>query len=318
MKRRPSCYVRGAVCVVISCFVVPGSLDAGVAPVTTYHNDLAHTGQYTTETILTPATVASGLFSKRFTYTVDGQVYAQPLYLPNVNVTGKGVHNVVFVATEHDSVYAFDADSNEGGDQPLWQRSVINPGAGITTVPYTDTWDAYGSGPCMDLVPEIGITSMPVIDPSTGTLYVLARTKEPDGSGGYDYVQRLHALSTASGKDAHAPVVVQASVPGTGDGTSSPTTIKFDPLFQHQRSGLVLSHGVVYAGWASHCDGSPNQDPNYPGNTAFYRSWVIGFSASSPTIVSRFVKTPNGEQAGVWQAGGAAAADSAGNLFFRL
>src|ERR1017187_8750259 len=176
-----------------------------------YHNDRQRSGHNTEETRLTPHNVNVKHFGKLFSQPVDGYIYAQPLYQEDVVLANKSVHNVVFVATMNDSVYAFDADSNTGGNaKPLWQAIFINPSLGITPVPTADVG-------CSDIItPEIGILSTPVLDPIGGTLYVLARTKE---SG--QYVQRLHALDIGSGAENFGgPVVIQASVPGTGSGSS--------------------------------------------------------------------------------------------------
>src|SRR5580698_5030209 len=201
----------------------------GQVNVLTYHNDLSRTGQNLNETILTPARLEAGEFGPLFSIPVDGQVYGQPLYMWGLNVAGKGLHNVVFVVTEHNSVYAFDADSNTGSNAaPLWQASFINPAAGITSVPA----DTLG---CQAIVsPVIGVLSTPVLDPVGGTLYVLARTKE---SGAY--VQRLHALDIGSGAEKFGgPVVIRGSYPGTGSGSAG-GVIHFQPLIQNQRSALL-------------------------------------------------------------------------------
>src|SRR5579884_936477 len=191
--------------------------------VLTYHYDLARTGLNPAETVLTKARVGSSHFGKLFTQAVDGVVYAQPLYVPGVLIPGKGLHNVVYVATEHDSVYAFDAESNTGADaQPLWSVSFLGPN--ITTV----SPDLVS---CHEVTPEIGITSTPVIDPVSGTLYVLAITLN---NGVYQH--NLHALDITTGAERQgSPVLIQASVPGTGEGG---TTVTFQPSAYKQRPGL--------------------------------------------------------------------------------
>src|SRR5580704_3789865 len=215
----------------------------GQVNVLTYHNDLSRTGQNLNETILTPARLEAGEFGPLFSIPVDGQVYGQPLYMWGLNVAGKGLHNVVFVVTEHNSVYAFDADSNTGSNAaPLWQASFINPAAGITSVPA----DTLG---CQAITPEVGITSTPVIDPTTGTLYVAAMTLEDFGQ---TYVHRLHALDVATGQEEPgSPVEIEASAPGTGDGT---TVVTFKPWLYKERAGVLLLNGLVYTAWSSHCD----------------------------------------------------------------
>jgi hypothetical protein len=262
--------------------------------VLTYHNDLARTGQNLNETVLTPANVGSGQFGPLFSYAVDGQIYAQPLYLPGVVIPGKGIHNVVFVATEHDSVYAFDADNYTAA--PLWQASFINPAQGVTTALASDL-------ACDVITPEIGITGTPVIDPATGTLYVVAMTAEPSLGG---YVQRLHALDVATGAERPgSPVEIQASVPGQGDGN---TTVQFKPWFYKDRAGLLLLNGVVYTSWSSHCDS---------GN---YHGWVIGYKTWSGDgqglqQAGAYTSTPDWDAGSFWQGGAAPAADSDDNIY---
>jgi len=260
------------------------AISAQVA-VTTQHNDNYRTGQNISETILTPANVNQTQFGKLFSQAVDGYIYAQPLYVPNVNVPGKGTHNIVYVATEHDSVYAFDADNNSGANAaPLWQTSFINPAKGITTVSSSDVG-------CSDLVPEIGITGTPVIDLSSNTMYVLAKTKE-NGS----FVQRLHALDITTGAEKlGGPVVILAQVKGTGEGGN---IIVFNPLRQAQRPGLVLQNGNVYIAWASHCDIGP------------YHGWLLAYDAQTLLQKGVWNSTRNGGLGGIWMAGSGIASDA--------
>lgn len=258
--------------------------------VLTYHNDLARTGQNLAETALTKAAVAGSGFGRLFSQPVDGYVYAQPLYMPGVMIPGKGPHNVVYVATEHDSVYAFDADSASGPNaQPLWHASFINPSAGVTTVP-------YGNVNCNQIVPEIGITGTPVIDPNSGTLYVVAMTLE-NGA----YVHRLHALDITTGAErAGSPVEIAATVSGTGEGG---TTITLQAKSYKQRPGLLLLNGTVYAGMSSHCD------------IGTYHGWLIGYDAKTLRQTTVYNDTPDGNQASLWASGAAPAADSSGHIF---
>ena len=206
--------------------------------VLTHHNDIARTGQNLTETILNPGNVTSAKFGKIGFYSVDGLVDAQPLYASSVAVPGNGTHNILIVATEHDSVYAFDADSGT----VLWQTSALLSGE--------TTSDSRG---CTQVVPEIGITSTPVIDRSRGTngvVFVVAMSKDAS----HNYHQRVHALDLALGTELFGgPVDVQAKYPGRGD-NSDGTNVVFVPVQYEERAGLLLMNGIFYTSWTSHCD----------------------------------------------------------------
>lgn len=254
----------------------------------THHNDNLRTGQNTGETVLTPSNVNQVQFGKLFSYPLDGYSYASPLYVANVNISGQGFHNVVYIATEHDSVYAYDADG--ASTSPLWKVSFLKNGA--TTVPCADV------GECGDIPNEIGITATPVIDPTTGTLYVVAKTKENN-----NYVQRLHALEITTGVEKFGgPVVLQASEPGNPP--EGGTTVVFNPLRENQRTGLLLLNGIVYFGFGSHGDQQP------------WHGWILGYNASTLQQVMAYCSTPNANGAGIWQSGGGLATDASGNIFF--
>ena len=258
--------------------------------VLTYHNDNGRTGQKTDEQKLSLTTVNSGTFGKLFSVPLDGQVYAQPLYVSHVAIANQGFHNVVFVATEHDSVYAFDADGNTAN--PLWSVNFTNAGQGVTTIAYTKE---SGVSP---IYPEVGITSTPVIDGNTGTLYALAVTEE-NGT----VVHRLHALDITNGSEKFGgPMVIQASVAGTGAGSSG-GQIAFQPEIQLQRSALLLSKGSVYIAWASYND------------IGAYHGWVMGYDAGTLKQTAVWNDTPNGSDGGIWLAGCGLSADSNGDIY---
>ena len=276
------------------------SNSGGFAGVFTQHNDIGRTGQNLSESVLTPTNVNTATFGKLFAQSVDGYVYAQPLYVPNVSIAG-GTHNVIYVATEGDSVYAFDADSNTGTNAGLlWHASLIDTAhgaaAGATTVNIQQDLD---SG-CTDLVPQVGITSTPVIDPSSGTMYVEAKSKENG-----NYIHRLHAIDITTGAEkSPGPVQITATVPGNGDGGS---TVSLDGLHHLNRVGLLLLNGTIYIGYASHCDTTP------------YHGWLLAYDAGTLTQTSLLITTPNGsptsDLGGFWMSGAGVAADSNADIF---
>jgi len=256
--------------------------------------DTFRTGQNLNESVLTRANVNSTQFGKLFSYSIDGYSDASPLYVANVNIPVQGLYDVVYVATEHDSVYAFDADGYNSS--PLWHVSFINPAAGITTVSPSATGDIAPN------MVEAGITGTPVIDPTTGTLYLVALTQEVSGTV-TTFVQRLHALDITTGAEKFGgPVVIQASVPGTGDGSSG-GQVPFIAVHENQRAALLLNNGIVYIAWASHADKSP------------YHGWVMGYNATTLQQVMVYNTTPNGGLGGIWQSGDGLTTDSTGRIY---
>ncbi len=274
----------------LSCAMAPAQVS-----VWTHHNDNARTGANLSETVLNTNTVNPQQFGKLFSYPVDSEIYAQPLYVPGVAIAGKGLHNVVIAATMNDSVYAFDADSNAGGNaSPLWFVNFTSAAAGVTAVP---PGDVQRSGD-FNVQSTIGILGTPVIDVGGGTIYVVARTKE---NGNYFF--RLHALSLASGAERpNSPVAIGATIPGSGyDSVGGMVT--FNPLRGNQRAALTLANGVVYIAFASLGDIDP------------YHGWLFAYGAT--TLQQMFVlnDTPNGTRGGIWQSGNGAAIDPSGSLY---
>src|SRR5215471_8306912 len=218
------------------------AVTAASAQVTTSQYDNARTGATLSERTLTPQNVNAQQFGKLGAFKVDGPVYAQPLFIPKVPIQGKGTHDVLYVATEHDSVYAFDA--NRPGDPPLWHRNFLDKTRGMR-VPTEDMVA------CPFIRPEVGITATPVIDLKTGTLYVLVRTMIPHTVGVDEYFQQLHALAITTGAEKFGgPKQITASVPGTGAG-SSKGQVAFDSLRENPRAALTLANNTVYMEWAS-------------------------------------------------------------------
>jgi len=269
---------------------------AGLAPagaqtftgVFTQHNDIGRTGQNLGETILTPQNVNPTTFGKVFSYSVDGQIYAQPLYVPNVSIPGQGAHNVVYVVTQNDSVYAFDASYLS--PKALWQVSFVNPTTGITPITCTSshTPNAYCS-----VYPFAGILSTPVIDPISSTMYLVARTEQKG-----QFFQTLHALDITTGAEKFGgPVNITASVPGTGQNSKN-GVITFPTNVAIQRAGLLLANGEVYIAWAG-----------------VYHGWIMAYNAATLQQTAVFNTTPNSIGGGVWASGNALAADASGNIY---
>lgn len=261
---------------------------ASAQDVLTYHNNSGRTGLYAKETILNPSNVKATSFGRLFTIPVDGRVDAQPLYMSAVPITGQGTHNLLIVATEHDSLYAFDADAGTA----IWHVSLLKTGE--------TTSDDRG---CNQVSPEIGITSTPVINRppgSNGVIYAVSMSK--DGSGGYH--QRLHAIDPTTGKEVKGgPVEIQAKYPGAGDNSTGGFVV-FDPAQYKERSGLLFLAGTVYLTWASHCDFRP------------YTGWIMGYNANTLAQTTVLNVTPNGDEGAIWGAGGGLASDGTSSIFF--
>jgi hypothetical protein len=267
--------------------------------VITYHNDLSRDGVNAQEYALTTANVANTTFGKLFSCATDGAIYAQPLWVADLSIGG-AQRNVVVVATQHDSLYAFDADANPCSQ--LWHANLIDTEhggtSGETPVPGGPTGFLVGGGDG-DISPEVGVTGTPVIDPSTNTLYVVSKSVMTSGPA---FFQRLHAIDLTTGNEKfQGPVNVVASVMGAGDGASG-GSVPFNPRTQNQRPGLALANGVVYVAWSAHED----QDP--------YHGWVLAYSAATLAQVETFSDTPNGKRGGIWMGGGAPAVDASNNL----
>lgn len=273
----------------LACVTIPA-----LAQVTTSQYDNLRTGATLNEKVLSPQNVNAKQFGKLGAFKVDGAVYAQPLFVPSVEIPGKGTHDALFVATEHDSVYAFDA--TRPGDPPLWRVSFLDKARGSVPVSEDDAQ-------CPFIRPEIGITSTPVIDLKTGTLYVLARTKIRHVVGDDEYFQHLHALAITTGVEKFGgPKLISASAPGRGAGAAN-GHIAFDPLKENPRAALLLANGDLYLTWASSCDVDP------------YHGWVMAYDPQ--TLAQRAVLnvTPDGSEGGIWASDTGPAADSDGNIF---
>ena len=268
--------------------------------VPTYHNNLSRDGANTHEYALTTSSVNSSSFGKLFSCTVDAAVYAQPLWVPNLTISS-AKHNVVFVATQNDSLYAFDADKNNNPCTPLWHANLIDSAhggtSGETSVPSQGPGALVGSSNG-DISPEVGVTGTPVIDLTTNTLFVVSKSAVLSGPPVH---QRLHAIDLLTGNEKFSgPVTIAGTYPGTGDGG---TTTTFVARQENQRAGLALANGVVYIAWASHEDNAP------------YYGWVMGYDATNLSQTSVINVTPNVGYGGIWMSGGAPAVDSSNNLY---
>jgi len=280
-----------------------------LSAILTYHNDAARDGINLREFALTPTTVTTATFGKLFSCAVDGAVYAQPLWMRGLSIGG-GVHNVIFVATQHDSAYAFDADAKPC--VTYWHVNLLDTLHGGTGSETSVTWNDVGN--CFgDVFPEVGVTGTPVIDASTKTIYLVsASEKNPTSPGNCSassatFFHRLHALDIATGNEKfNAPVTIAASVPGTGDGSSG-GMVSFNSQLHHQRSGLAEVAGKIFVVFAAHEDATP------------YHGWVIGYKASNvQQQIAVFNTTPNGvngADGGIWGGGGAPAVDSGGDIY---
>jgi len=266
--------------------------------VLTQHNDLNRTGWNNQETQLNSKNVKTGSFGKLFTDALDDKVFAQPLIVSGINMPGVGSRNVVYVATTNNSVYAFDADSVRVSGA-FWHIN-LTP-SGTRPPKNTDLQPPLCGGAYNDFSGNFGIVGTPVIDKTAGTLYVVSRSVTTNGTN--TFAQYLHAIDIKTGAEkAGSPVTITAQVNGTGDGNVG-GVISFDPKKQNQRPGLLLSNGIVYIGWASHCDWAP------------YHGWLIGYDATTLQQKIVYNTTPGGSEGGIWMSGAGPAADASGNIY---
>jgi hypothetical protein len=265
-----------------------------LAGVYTYHNDLARDGANTQEYALTSGNVNTTSFGKLASCPVDGAIYAQPLWVANVTLSGVK-HNVLFVTTQHDSLFAFDGDSNSC--TRLWSISLIDVAHGGSSGETSVPSKLLGAGFVL-IQPEIGVSGTPVIDASSGILYVVSKSINAAQTTFY---QRLHAIDITTGKEkTGSPVIIAATYPGTGDGGSA---VAFNAKQQAQRSGLALVNGTVYIAWGSNEDISP------------WYGWIMGYNETALTQTAAFNSAPNVQRGGIWMSGGAPAVDALNHLY---
>ena len=258
--------------------------------VVTQHNDNTRAGLNNLELVLTTSNVNTSTFGKLFTMAIDDQVYAQPLMVGNLAI-GSGNHNVLFVATVNNTVYAYDGDNGS----LYWKNNYTQ--TGMRPANSTDMSSNWCT-PYTDFKYNIGIVGTPVIDTTSGTIYFVARSTD-----GNQFVQYLHAVNIMNGNEqSGSPVAITASLPGSGDGSVN-NVVSFDPKRNNQRQGLTLTNGVVYISFASHCDWNP------------YHGWILGYNAQTLQQQTVYNDTPDGENGGLWESGQGMAADAQGNLY---
>jgi hypothetical protein len=281
-----------AICCAALTFALAAT--AAIAQVTTSQYDNLRTGATLSESILIPENVNVRQFGRLGAFKVDGAAYAQPLFIPSLEIPGKGKYDVLFVATEHDSVYAFNAD--RPNDPPLWQVSLLDKKRGETTVSARDVQ-------CPFIQPEVGITPTPVIDLKTGTLFVLARTMVSHLFADNEYFQHLHALAITTGAEKlGGPKLITASVPGRGAGARN-GQVRFDALLENPRASLLLVNDTLYLTWASSCDRDP------------YHGWVMAYDPQTLAQKAVLNVTPDGDQGGIWASDAGLGADTNGDIY---
>ncbi len=264
---------------------------APLMAVLTQHNDNNRSGDNLNETALNAGNINTNTFGLIYTRPVDDQIYAQPLVATNVTIPAKGVHNVVYVATVNNSVYAFDAD-DPTVVTPYWQTNFLGTFGGTNVLVPVNSDMNGACNPYRDFSGNIGIVGTPVIDPATQIMYLVVRTKEIV-SLTTNFVQRLYALDITTGTNRLAPVIISGSYGG----------VTFDPQKNNQRTALTLANGNVFMGWSSHCDWGP------------YHGWVMAYNAATLAQVAVYADTTTGSQGGIWMSGQGPAADSSGNIF---
>jgi hypothetical protein len=279
---------RLSVALAVAAICVAGNLD-----VLTNRYDQFTTGSDTQEIVLNASNVNTANFGKLYSLYVDGAVYAQPLYVASLNIPGRGIHNLVFIATMNDKLYAFDADRPGA---PLWMRDFTDELAGVTPVPITDITNSND----LNIVGNVGIEGTPVIDRPAGVLYLVARTKE-NGK----YFQRLHKMQIADGRENTPPTVIEAEAKGDAPDAVN-GMVRFDPRAGNQRAALAMANGMVIIAWASHEDRPP------------YHGWIVAYDAATLKQTGALCTTPDGNEGGVWQSGRGPAVDTSGHVYFEI